>query len=74
MNVIRISFLALITAISIGAGIYLLLMGIQNFDPFIPSYLTGFPAAPHAQLEVVALGIFLIVSPLASLFIWVTED
>ncbi len=57
------AILATLNALSMGIGVYILAMGTQNLDPFIPAYLSGYAQAPHAQLFVMLVGFVLIVVP-----------
>ncbi len=75
MNAIaRTSGISIFVSIFVGIGIFLLSMGLQDLDPFIPSYLSGFPLAPYAQLEVILFGVVIIVSPFLLIFFCLYDD
>ena len=49
---------------SIGFGSYLIAMGIQGLDPFIPAYVTGL-----AQGGVILYGVLVIALPVSAIFL-----
>jgi hypothetical protein len=60
----KIIALIALVSMSIGFGSYLIAMGIQGLDPFIPAYVTGL-----AQGGVILYGVLVIALPVSAIFL-----